>query len=537
MCQVIFKAIGITSAMVPKEASEKIPNLLISTAENGVSTHETFLAAMQEFDEYLEEKQIERPVVLLSDGHSSRLEYDVLAYLQSRKINLFISPPDTTGVTQLLDQLNKNIHQEYEKEKASMFTEFNSLNREAFMLILANIWDRWATKERLINAARRVGITNDTLSVEFMQQDKFKRAEECMEPEVSTPSTSASEPMDTPGSDSIKSPNKRRGSASYWRDKFQQAIGIIDELHEKSITLTEIPGFMTVQKVKPKLSKENVRVTQIHGSMKAKNVINVVKEIKEKKEQTAKQKQETIEKKEETKQRFLLCKLKCVCKNQKCDAVGYKQCPVCLQVMKSVCSKSRCKVDGMKPSMILPAAITAKEPKKCLFPIEENDSDSEESDYSDDSSEDDDAIEDDDDDDTMEYEDLGPKRMLKKTWESLSPPNKEEDLVGKWYGVIYESKRCSMLFVGKILRRFLHDEEGPVDSVEIRCMKPKIGSGTILEDTPAHCPDVSTFQLTDVIFGPLNVVPLKGNKFDVPEYEKVVEHFNIVKNIERKDNF
>lgn len=68
-------------------------------------------------------------------------------------------------------------------------------------------------------------------------------------------------------------------------------------------------------------------------------------------------------------------------------------------------------------------------------------------------------------------------------------------------------------------------------------MKPKIGSGTILEDTPAHCPDISSFQLTDVIFGPLNVVPLKGNKFDVPEYKKVVEHFNIVQNIERNDNF
>ena len=71
MCQVYF---SITSAMVPQEASsEKIPNLLISTAENGVSTHETFLEAIQEFDEYLEEKQIECPVVLLSDGHSSRL--------------------------------------------------------------------------------------------------------------------------------------------------------------------------------------------------------------------------------------------------------------------------------------------------------------------------------------------------------------------------------------------------------------------------------------------------------------------------------
>ena len=52
-CQVIFKATGITSAMVPPEAVEKIDHLLVSTAENGVSTHERFLDTVKEFDEYL----------------------------------------------------------------------------------------------------------------------------------------------------------------------------------------------------------------------------------------------------------------------------------------------------------------------------------------------------------------------------------------------------------------------------------------------------------------------------------------------------
>ena len=99
----IFKAMGITSTMVPKDAADKIRNLLISTSENGVSTNETFLAAVEEFDEYLAENKIKRPVVLLSDGHSSRFEYDVLAFLRRKEIWLFVSPPDTTGVTQLLD--------------------------------------------------------------------------------------------------------------------------------------------------------------------------------------------------------------------------------------------------------------------------------------------------------------------------------------------------------------------------------------------------------------------------------------------------
>ena len=68
-----------------------------------------------------------------------------------------------------------------------MFTEFNSINREAFMLILATIFEMRAAKDRLTNAVRRVGITNDTLSVEFMQQDMLKRAEDFMKPETSSP--------------------------------------------------------------------------------------------------------------------------------------------------------------------------------------------------------------------------------------------------------------------------------------------------------------------------------------------------------------
>ena len=69
----------------------------------------------------------------------------------------------------------------------------------------------------------------------------------------------------------------------YWENKFGQAIAIINELQKESIVLSEIPNFMTVQKVKPRLSKENVQVTQQYAFMKAKKVIEVVKEIEEKK--------------------------------------------------------------------------------------------------------------------------------------------------------------------------------------------------------------------------------------------------------------
>ena len=121
-----------TCAMVPPEAARRIPRLLISTVENGsVSTHQTFLAAAQSLVGILSWKKSN---VLLSCCLKDMVLNLTTKYYHSflsKQIQLFVTPPDTTGVTQLLDQLNKNVHQEYEKEKASFFANFNTPNREA----------------------------------------------------------------------------------------------------------------------------------------------------------------------------------------------------------------------------------------------------------------------------------------------------------------------------------------------------------------------------------------------------------------------
>ena len=87
-----------------------------------------------------------------------------------------------------------------------------------------------------------------------------------------------------------------------------------------------------------------------------------------------------------------------------------------------------------------------------------------------------------------------------------------------------------------MIAHFLQDENSPVDKLIMRSLKPKIGSDTILEDTPAHLPhDECQFDLYDVIAGPLKVDPLKGSsKFHVPSYEKVEKIFLLVKNTDRE---
>ena len=54
----------------------------------------------------------------------------------------------------------------------------------------------------------------------------------------------------------------------------QQYQDIIKEGYEKSLRLEEIPGLLTVNKVKPKdiHKTKNIRVINVHGSMEAKDI-------------------------------------------------------------------------------------------------------------------------------------------------------------------------------------------------------------------------------------------------------------------------
>ena len=158
---------GITSHMVPPVAAENIKNL-ISTNQHGVSNHNTLLAAYQELDHHLEAKNVTQLVVIIADGHTSRFDLSVLNFLHDKQLILYILPPDTTGVTQHLDQVNQKIHSAYCSTKDKLFTPFNTINKEGFMKILGNAWQKWITPESLVNVAKHVVISATGLNVNWM---------------------------------------------------------------------------------------------------------------------------------------------------------------------------------------------------------------------------------------------------------------------------------------------------------------------------------------------------------------------------------
>ena len=137
---------------------------------------------------------------------------------------------------------------------------------------------------------------------------------------------------------------------------------------------------------------------------------------------------------------------------------------------------------------------------------------------------DDDQANDDDDDDDDDPIASAQAKLI-STWKAISPPVKESEIIGQWYGVAYKGKRREILHVAKVLRRFLYDEDGPVESLLMSCLKPKVGSGNILDEPPKRLPDNWEFNLKDVIVGPLEVTPHNATQFVVTNYDDLVQHF------------
>ena len=174
-------------------------------------------------------------------------------------MELFISPPNTTGVTQMLDQVNRNLHSQYREVKADLFTPNFIVNREVFMVILTEVWPSWTNDKFLVKADKRFGIAKDGLSVHLMQQDKFETAAKCIR--------SSNKKMDTADNLAISSPvGIRKGTAEYYKVKIENAQKVIARLNPSTPSLEEI-GLLTIKKVIPKVKSANVRVTQYHGSM------------------------------------------------------------------------------------------------------------------------------------------------------------------------------------------------------------------------------------------------------------------------------
>ena len=116
-----------------------------------------------------------------------------------------------------------------------------------------------------------------------------------------------------------------------------------------------------------------------------------------------------------------------------------------------------------------------------------------------------------------------------------SPPTPEDEVTKGWYGAIYREKKKSYLYVGKATRRFLLDKDGLANALELDCLKPHVGNGTVLQSYDKSTErDLFINPLHNIIAGPVKIMPKKFPNLDVPDYQKLEKTFREVKNLDRQ---
>ena len=139
-------------------------------------------------------------------------------------------------------------------------------------------------------------------------------------------------------------------------------------------------------------------------------------------------------KRKDAEQVFLKCKVKCICKQAKCMAIGLKQCPLCQNILKSTCSKGRCQADRKKPIIIVSAAATASSSKwKAPTHVADSGSDIYESTDLEESDSDSCEMENESKSESSNIdEDLDLIKVLRATWKLFIPPVAVESVLIKW---------------------------------------------------------------------------------------------------------
>jgi len=512
LLQVIWQSAYVTAETLSKSIFDKFRSagtrLLQSAAAKGYQTGASWLHALKAFDEYLDKEKIQRPVVLMLDGHASRFDIDVLRFCREKQIHVFLSPPDTTGLTQPLDQINAALHGWYDVQTgkwqayvqnslllarrrketradlgaaeldlelddegeasdddeqdseshsdagsddegrpstsageasqsraaalraellaadadaadcvradggASGSTDVASrppapprkdyrIGKKVFINLMGDIWADWAKPSSISNAFRRCGVDIDTrtVSIDFMQHDKFALAERMLnrgklanvapalaaapaaEP-AAPPSGRTRATAPPPPAQHVRVPvpeGVRFGSAAFWKHKYEQeqlysrsvdailehnrtlpslpvaededifgfdivATKAVDGRKRKSSRFGSVEGNKYLEDEEARISAEAAEATRVQADAEVRAARKREREEQQKEKDTAKALK---------KQRFLQCKaawisgiLPCACgaaTAEGCESKALHHCEECGAVQKTACQKARCK--------------------------------------------------------------------------------------------------------------------------------------------------------------------------------------------------
>ena len=111
------------------------------------------------------------------------------------------------------------------------------------------------------------------------------------------------------------------------------------------------------------------------------------------------------------------------------------------------------------------------------------------------------------------------------------PPTKEEYLQECYFAVVYvDPKKQRSMFIGKAIKRWLHDEQGTVQAITFDFLKPKtINEDDILDKHDQDGTDQEIIPVQQIIAGPLRVAAVTTTSYRSKRRVRIYDYQAIVK--------
>ena len=124
------------------------------------------------------------------------------------------------------------------------------------------------------------------------------------------------------------------------------------------------------------------------------------------------------------------------------------------------------------------------------------------------------------------------ENILWKTWDTIFPPVKEKNVKGKWYTIIYMSKKVLHTFIARLQKRFRADSDWSLEGIECVCLKEKLGfSDTVLEGEANPLSEI--IVVSDVMIGSLKSGMAGRPKWNVRNNWKIKIYSEVASKFDR----
>ena len=124
------------------------------------------------------------------------------------------------------------------------------------------------------------------------------------------------------------------------------------------------------------------------------------------------------------------------------------------------------------------------------------------------------------------------QNILWKTWNTIFPPVKEQDLKGKWYAIIYMGKKVPHTFIARFQKRSRADSDGLVEAIKCVCLKEKHGFSDRVFEEEAN-PRSEIIVISDVMIGAIKCGMAGRRKYNVPSYWKIKKYIEAASKFDR----